>query len=69
MLGILSGIKKELLVVASQPKTLFMIILFPLITIVAFGTLYSNTINQSLKLAVFVDQKSIDDSLGDPNNL
>ncbi len=57
--GFFSGIKKELLGVTRQPKTLAMIVLFPLITIVAFGTLYSNSLNQFLSIALFVDHAGI----------
>ena len=65
---LLNGIKKEILLVIRHRNALFLVFLFPLITIGAFGGLYSYNLNQSLSIAVFVDPAIKQISLSEAKN-
>ncbi|HIH10031.1 MAG TPA: ABC transporter permease [Candidatus Diapherotrites archaeon] len=54
--GTIEGIKKELLFVMSRRTTLFLVIFFPLLTIMTFGSIYSTTLSQSVSMAIFIDE-------------
>ena len=68
MRNLLAGIKKEILLVIRHKNAMLLVILFPLITIGAFGGLYSYTLNQTLSIAVFEDQATKAAQLEAPKN-
>ncbi|GEM_PF-4955479 len=53
------GIIKEWRLVIAQRTAFALILVFPILVIAAFGGLYSNSINQQLAIAVFVDPSAL----------
>lgn len=69
MVGIIQGLKKELLLVARRPKDILLVIMFPLLIILAFGGLYTETMNHSYSVALYVDEATLLSGGTDNNNV
>ncbi len=66
--NLISGIKKEILLIIRHRNAMLLVVLFPLITIWAFGSIYSYNLTQSLSIAVFVDPNTLAVNAEAPNN-